>query len=55
MDHIGPGVYWVIIKIWFKINILNIGYGQIEKILNDDVNQLISKYSVKTKAIKPEY
>lgn len=55
MEHIGPGVYWVIIKIWFRINILNIGYGQIEKILSDDVNNLILKYSVKTKAIKPEY
>jgi hypothetical protein len=55
MEHIGPNVYWVIIKIWFKINILNIGYGQTDKILSDDVNNLISGYTVKVRPIKPEY
>lgn len=43
----------VILKIWFKINILNL--GSVEKILNDDVNLLISKYSIKLRPIKPEY
>lgn len=45
--------YCIIVKIWFKINILN--FGSIDKLLNDDVSNLISKYSVKSKPIKPEY
>jgi hypothetical protein len=45
--------YCVIIKIWFKINILN--YPSIDKILNDDINTQIDKYSIKNKPIKPEY
>jgi hypothetical protein len=45
--------YCVIIKVWFKINILN--YTSVDKILNDDINQLISRYSIKNKPIKPEY
>jgi len=45
--------YCIIIKIWFKINILN--YPSIEKLLNDDINQQIDKYSIKNKPIKPEY
>ncbi len=55
MEHIGPNVYWVIIKIWFKINILNLGHGQAEKLLSDDVQKLISGFTVKIKPIKPEY
>jgi hypothetical protein len=45
--------YCIIIKIWFKINILN--YPSIDKLLNDDINEQIEKYSIKNKAIKPEY
>jgi hypothetical protein len=45
--------YCVIIKIWFKINILN--FGSVDKLLNDDINNLILKYSIKNKPIKPEY
>lgn len=45
--------YCIIIKIWFKINILN--YPSIDKLLNDDINQQIDKYSIKNKQIKPEY
>ena len=45
--------YCIYIKIWFKINILN--YPSIDKLLNDDINQLIDKYSIKNKPIKPEY
>lgn len=45
--------YCVIIKVWFKINILN--YTSVDKILNDDINQLIGKYSIKNFAIKPEF
>lgn len=45
--------YCIIIKIWFKINILN--YPSVDKLLNDDINQQIDKYSIKNKAIKPEY
>lgn len=45
--------YCVIIKIWFKINILN--YPSIDKLLNDDINKQLDKYSIKNKPIKPEY
>ncbi len=45
--------YCIIIKIWFKINILN--FGSVDKLLNDDINNLISRYSIKNKPIKPEY
>ncbi len=45
--------YCIIIKIWFKINILN--YPSIDKLLNDDINKQIDMYSIKNKAIKPEY
>lgn len=45
--------YCVILKIWFKINVLN--YPSIDKLLNDDINQQIDKYSIKNKPIKPEY
>lgn len=45
--------YYTIIKIWFKINILN--YPSIDKLLNDDINHQINKYSIKNRQIKPEY
>lgn len=45
--------YCIIVKIWFKINILN--YPSIDKLLNDDINKQIDKYSIKNKPIKPEY
>lgn len=45
--------YCIIIKLWFKINILN--YPSVDKLLNDDINQQINKYSIKNKPIKPEY
>lgn len=45
--------YCIIIKLWFKINILN--FPSIDKLLNDDINQQINKYSIKNKPIKPEY
>ena len=45
--------YCIIIKLWFKMNILN--YGSVEKILNEQMNKLIEHYSIKIKQIKPEY
>lgn len=53
LDHISINSACVIIKIWFKINIIH--YGTIDKILSDDMYKLISKLSIKFKAIKPEY
>lgn len=53
IDHLNLDSYCVIIKIWFKINILN--YGPIEKLLVDDIGNVINKYSIKIKPIKPEY
>jgi hypothetical protein len=53
MDHLNINSYCVILKIWFKINMLN--FGTIEKLLNDDIANDIGKYSIKMKAIKPEY
>jgi hypothetical protein len=52
LDNINE-TYCIILKIWFKINILN--YGNVEKLLNDDISTLINIYSIKLKAIKPEY
>lgn len=52
LDNVNE-TYCIIIKIWFKINILS--FGSVDKILNENVNNLISKYSIKTKPIKPEY
>ncbi len=49
----GMNSWCVIIKIWLKPNMTN--HTQIEKIFNEEVAQHISKYSVKAKAIKPEY
>jgi hypothetical protein len=45
--------YCVIIKIWLKQN-----YGtnfNIEKNFNVDIQNLLKKYSVKVRGIKPEY
>lgn len=53
MDHISADAFCVIVKMWFKTNIIN--HGSIEKVLNDDINKIIGKYSIKMKAIKPEY
>lgn len=53
IDSINPNSYCIIIKLWFKINIIN--YGSIDKILTEYVNNLIIKYSIKIKQIKPEY
>ena len=54
-DHLKMDSYCVIIKIWFKINILN--FGIIEKLLNDDIMKEIidKKYSLKVKPIQPEF
>ena len=52
LDNINE-TFCIIIKIWFKINILN--FNSIEKIINEEINELISRYSIKNKQIKPEY
>ena len=52
LDNVSD-TFCIIIKIWFKINILN--YPSVDKILNDDLSEIISKYSIKNKPIKPEY
>ena len=52
MDNLTE-TYVIILKIWFKINILN--FGSIEKLVNDEINDSISKYSIKIRPIKPEY
>ena len=52
MDNVNE-TYCIILKIWFKINILN--FGSVEKLLNDDIGNAISKYSIKLRPIKPEY
>ena len=53
IDNFNLDSYCVIIKIWFKINILN--YGNIDKLFIDDISNIINKYSIKVKSIKPEY
>lgn len=45
--------YCVIVKIWFKHNYGN--NANIDKYFNPDIQNLLSKYSVKVKAIRPEY
>ena len=45
--------FCIIIKLWFKFNLLNCGL--VENILNPSINNMISKYSIKNKLIKPEY
>jgi hypothetical protein len=41
------------IKIWFKTNYTQ--FDNIDKYFNDDINALLKKYSIKVRAIKPEY
>ena len=41
------------IKIWFKTNYTQ--FENIDKYFNDDINALLKKYSIKVRAIKPEY
>ena len=53
IDNSKDDNYCVIIKLWFKINFMIL--GSIEKYINPDINELIKKYSIKVKAIKPEY
>ena len=54
MDNLNNDMsYFVIIKIWFKQN-----YGtnsSIDKYFNQDIQNLLKKYSIKVKSIKPEY
>ena len=52
MDNVTE-TYCIIIKIWFKMNILN--FGSVEKLINEEINNSISKYSIKLRPIKPEY
>jgi hypothetical protein len=53
IDNYNLDSYCVIIKIWFKVNILN--YGDHYKLFNNDISEIISRYSTKVKSIKPEY
>ena len=41
------------IKIWFKTNYTQ--FDNIDKYFNDDIYALLKKYSIKVRAIKPEY
>jgi hypothetical protein len=41
------------IKIWFKTNYTQ--FENIDKYFNDDINAMLKKYSIKVRAIKPEY
>jgi hypothetical protein len=53
IDNYNLDSYCVIVKIWFKVNILN--YGNIDKLFNNVMAEHINKYSIKVKPIKPEY
>ena len=54
IDNInGEPSYCAIIKVWFKHNYGN--NASIDKLFNPDIQNLLSNYSVKVKAIKPEY
>jgi hypothetical protein len=53
IDNIKDDNYCVIIKLWFKLNFMI--QGSIDKYINPHINELIKKYSIKVKAIKPEY
>ena len=53
IDNIKDDNYCVIIKLWFKLNFMM--QGSIDKHINPHINDLIKKYSIKVKAIKPEY
>jgi hypothetical protein len=55
MDHINmDNSLCIIIKIWFKINMSSYN-NSIEKALDNKINELLNKYSIKVKPIKPEY
>lgn len=54
MDNLGGDMsFYVIIKIWFKQNYAN--NLPIDKYFNQDIQNLLKKYSIKVKSIKPEY
>jgi hypothetical protein len=53
IDNIKDDNYCVIIKLWFKLNFIT--QCTIDKYINPHINELIKKYSIKIKAIKPEY
>lgn len=53
IDNIKDENYCVIVKLWFKLNYIT--QGSIDKYINPHINELIKKYSIKVKAIKPEY
>jgi hypothetical protein len=53
IENLNIDAYCIIIKIWFKINIMN--YGNIDKLLNNDLEKDLSKFSIKIRPIKPEY
>jgi hypothetical protein len=53
IDNIKDDNYCVIIKLWFKLNFMT--QSSIDKYINPHINELIKKYSIKVKAIKPEY
>jgi len=53
IDNLKDDNYCVIIKLWFKLNYIT--QGSIDRYINPHINELIKKYSIKVKAIKPEY
>jgi hypothetical protein len=53
IDNLKDDNYCVIIKLWFKLNYIT--QCSIDKYINPHINELIKKYSIKVKAIKPEY
>jgi hypothetical protein len=53
IDNLKDDNYCVIIKLWFKLNFMI--QGSIDRHINPHINELIKKYSIKVKAIKPEY
>jgi hypothetical protein len=44
----------MIIKIWFKTNLVSF-YNSLDKLFAPEINKLLEKYSIKIRAIKPEY
>jgi hypothetical protein len=53
IDNTREENFCVIIKLWFKLNYIQ--FGNIDKYINPEINNLIKKYSIKIKPIKPEY
>jgi hypothetical protein len=53
IDNIKDDNFCVIIKLWFKLNFMI--QGSIDRHISPHINELIKKYSIKVKAIKPEY